>query len=193
MIAFKELFQAAKYDMIVQLDDDVHVISRRIAEKARDIFARNPDVKQLVGDVIQDKFTTGARPRMDSYEEYNQADGLFDGPIDGWFSIYHRSGLDLLLAAPYEKYFYLGAHMWLKFKSVGLRGCLCNKFKVFHICGPAYSQLFDMREFEIAKYFTVNNKSMAEFYRRNKLSGSVLDQVREQYIKNTEHLETFGI
>lgn len=191
MTAFRELFRAAKYDMIVQMDDDVLSISRHIAQKCAPIFDRNPKVKQLVADVIQDPFTTGARPGMESYQVYNLQDGLFDGAIDGWFSVYHRSALDILLDSPFQPYFYLGTHMWFKLKSLGMMGALCTKIKVFHACGPVYAQLFDLFQFEVEKFSRLGKEEMSKAY-----SGSLLDKnrlldVRVQYLKNIEHLEKF--
>lgn len=191
MVGFRELFRNARYDLITQIDDDVLAFSGGIAEKADGIFRRNPDVRQLVADVVQDRFTTGARPGMDAYKSYNPSDGLWDGPIDGWFSVYHRSALGELLATKYEKFFYLGSHMWLKLKSIGLMGALCTKFKVFHACGPKYAQLFDLLQFEVLKYSKLGQAQMAEAYAKAAAPEAELDEIRFQYLENLRHLETF--
>src|SRR5215471_12098375 len=54
MEAYPRLFHEARHELIVQIDDDVIAVSKRIAEQASDIFARFPRVKQLVADVWQD-------------------------------------------------------------------------------------------------------------------------------------------
>lgn len=191
MVGFRELFRNAKYDMITQVDDDVLCISRGIGEKAKTIFEKNPKVKQLVADVIQDQFTTGARPGMDAYKAYNSVDGLWDGPVDGWFSVYHRSILDELLASPFEKFFYLGSHMWLKLKSINLVGALCTKFKVFHICGPKYAQIFDMFQMEVAKFSGLGREAMAQAYAAATSGAKELDEIRSRYLLNVEELKRF--
>src|SRR4051794_23261548 len=61
MGAYRMLFRSARYPLIVQIDDDVICISRGIAERADRLFRRFPKVRQLVADVWQDEFTTGAR------------------------------------------------------------------------------------------------------------------------------------
>ncbi|MEE8586350.1 MAG: hypothetical protein V3T83_16005 [Acidobacteriota bacterium] len=90
--------------MAAQIDDDVIRVSPRIAEQALETFRRFPEVKQLTADVWQDRFTTGARPPMSAYTAYNQDYGLYEVPIDGWFSVYHRSVVPLILSLPPSLY-----------------------------------------------------------------------------------------
>src|SRR5207247_445742 len=106
MRAFRTLFRAARHPLVVQLDDDVVCISRGIAERAARLFAKHPRVRQIVADVWQDEYTTGARPPLAGYRVFDAHEGLYEGPIDGWFSIYHRSILPLVDALRYETYFY---------------------------------------------------------------------------------------
>jgi len=167
MAAFRNLFKKARYPMIVQTDDDVLCVSRNIAQKAWDIFKRRVEVRQLVADVWQDDWTMGARPKMGNYKVESAADGLYDGPIDGWFSIYHREALPALLAAPYAKYFYLGSWMKARLRAVhNMKGLLCRKFKVFHASGSRYAAAFGMTDFEVRKYRSVGRMEVAESYRK---------------------------
>lgn len=183
MNAYKELFLKAKYDLIVQLDDDVLLVSRKVAEIAAGIFERHPKVMQLVADVWQDEFTTGARPSIDQYREVDKADGLQDGPIDGWFSIYRRSILPLLLEAPYERYFFLGSFVREKLRISGLQGLLCRRMKVFHACGPIYARCFGYLDFEIEKFRSIGNHAAAKYYEivksREVDMGLVKNRIRE--------------
>ncbi len=162
MAAFMPLFKAAKYELITQLDDDVICVSRKIAEKAMEIFGRHFTVRQIVADTCQDQWTSGARPPMTQYQRIHE--GLYDGPMDGWFSIYHRSVLPLLMQAPYSKYVFLGAWMHARLPKSGFRGLLCTQMRVFHIAGPAYSIYFGMRDFEVKKYKSVGRKDLADWF-----------------------------
>ena len=165
MRAFKTLFQNAHYPMIVQTDDDVLCVSRRIAEKAWDIFQRRVEVRQIVADTFQDDWTNGARAGMGNYKLESAADGLYEGPIDGWFSIYHREALPALMAAPYSQYFYLGIWMRARLRAVhNMKGLLCTKFKVFHASGPYYAAAFGMTDFECRKYQAVGRHEVAKTY-----------------------------
>lgn len=165
MNSYRDLFLSATHDLIVQIDDDVLLVSREIAQIAADIFKRHPKVKQLVADVWQDEFTTGARPNISSYLSVSDQDGLMDGPIDGWFSIYHRSIMPMLLDAPYEKYFYLGSFVREKLRISGLQGLLCQRMKVFHACGPIYAKVFGYLDVEIEKYKSLGNEGILKAYR----------------------------
>lgn len=192
MAAYKMLFLNAKHELIAQVHDDVVCVSRRIAEKAHEIFKAHKDVKQIVADVIQDPFTTGGRPGDDAYQPFPGNDKLWVGPVDGWFSIYHKSILPTLVAAPYEPYFYLGSYVQMQLKASEKHGLLCKTMKVFHTAGPAYAHLFETVESEIRKYTFLGNKPMADLYRNMASDPTMIDQMARQYLKNVESLETFG-
>lgn len=164
MRAYADLFRAARYPLIVQIDDDVVCVSRGIAERAWDIFEAHPDVRQIVADVWQDDLTTGARPPLASYRLVDEAAGLYDGPIDGWFSIYHRSILPLLLSIPLAEYCFIGGAVRAALKRQRQRGLLCTQMKVFHTIGPAYASLFGMLDFEVAKYRRLGRTDIVHWY-----------------------------
>lgn len=191
MRAFKELFMAAKYDMIVQLDDDVLRVSEGIAEIAKGIFERHGTVRQLVADVVQDQFTTGAKGGPSSYALYNGGDRLYKGPIDGWFSIYHRSIMPILMESPYDLYFYLGAHVRGVLESRGMLGCLCGRMKVFHVAGPVYAHHYGLLDGEVQKFIRANMQGMADGYRKYGDKPHDRARVEEQLRKSMDHVDSF--
>lgn len=164
MTAYRELFRAARYPLIVQIDDDVVRVSRGIAERADRLFRRYPTVRQLVADVWQDEHTTGARPPLDQYRPFEAREGLMSGPIDGWFSVYHRSILPLLLALPYAPYFALGAAARGRLERRGQHGVLDLGMKVFHVIGPQYAEAFGMLDAEIEKYRRLGRADIVDWY-----------------------------
>lgn len=192
MSGYKMLFHNAKYDLITQVHDDVVCVSRKIAEIAAAIFNSHENVKQLVADVVQDAFTTGGRPGDAAYTPFDLDSGLYSGPIDGWFSIYHRSILGLLLEAPYQPYFYLGSYVQMQLRARAQEGLLCRKMKVFHIAGPAYARLFETVESEVRKYTQLGDKSRAELYASLTPDGTVIKQMSGEYKKSVAVLEKFG-
>jgi hypothetical protein len=167
MEAYGALFAAARGELVAQVDDDVVMVSPGIAEHAAAVFRRFPAVRQLTGDVWQDRFTTGARPPMHAYRALDRDWGLWDGPIDGWFSVYHRSVLSLAPAAG-GRYFALGGLMQQALRRRGLHGVLCTAFRVFHVIGPAYAWYFGMLEFEIAKYRSLGRGDVVAWYERER-------------------------
>jgi len=164
MKAYASLFQQSRYELIVQIDDDVITVSKKIAEQAHDIFSRFPQVKQLVADVWQDEYTTGARPPMSNYRAYQPDYGLYEGPIDGWFSVFQRSVLPLTQGLGNSSYFPLGAQLKHRLRASGSLGLLCTKFRVFHVIGPQYASYFGMLDFEIEKYRRLGRGDIVDWY-----------------------------
>jgi hypothetical protein len=164
MRAYASLFRAARYPLITQIDDDVICISRCIAERADRLFRRFPAVRQLVADVWQDEHTTGARPPLDHYRAFDGSEGLYSGPIDGWFAVYHRSILPLLLGLPFAEYFPCGGLVCAQLAQCGEHGLLDLGMKVFHVIGPAYADAFGMLDFEIAKYRRLGRLDIVAWY-----------------------------
>lgn len=164
MRAYRELFRAARFPLIVQIDDDVVRVSHGIAERAARLFEKFPDVRQLVADVWQDEHTTGARPPLAHYRVFDAAEGLYEGPIDGWFSIYHRSILPILDSLPYSGYFGIGGTVHSRLRAENRRGVLDTGMKVFHVIGPAYASYFDMLDAEIEKYRRIGRNDCVKWY-----------------------------
>ena len=162
MQAYPLLFAESQYDLIAQIDDDVVAVSRNIAEYAAEVFCKFPSVKQLVADVWQDDYTTGARPPMSSYRAVEP--DLYEGPIDGWFSVFHRSVLPLAQSRYGDIYFPLGALLRNRLRETGRLGLLCTKFKVFHVIGPQYVSYFGMLDFEIEKYRRLGRHEIVNWY-----------------------------
>ena len=164
MQAYPLMFQEAKCELIAQIDDDVVAVSRNIAEYGSEVFSKFPSVKQLVADVWQDDYTTGARPPMCNYRAYEPEYGLYDGPIDGWFSVFHRSVLPLAQVRYGDIYFPLGGLLRNRLREIGMLGLLCTKFKVFHVIGPQYASHFGMLDFEVEKYRKLGRADIVSWY-----------------------------
>jgi hypothetical protein len=147
MRAYAELFRAARYPLITQIDDDVVRVSRGIAERAARLFDHFLSVRQLVADVRPDEHTTSACP----LPAFDRRQGLYHGPIAGWFSVYHQSILPLLLGLPFAPYFALGGTVPATCPA-RTHALLDLGMKVFHVIGRAYADAFGMLEVEIEKY-----------------------------------------
>lgn len=164
MRAYTPLFGAARYPLIAQIDDDVVCIGHGIAERAARLFRRFPAVRQLVTDVWQDEYTTGARPPLDQYRVFDADEQLHDGPIDGWFSVYHHSIQPLLASLPTAHYLGIGAAVHALLRQRGQYGLLDLGSKVFHVIGPAYADAFGMLDVEIEKYRHLGRMEIVAWY-----------------------------
>jgi len=107
---------------------------------------------------------------MTSYRAFEPEYGLYDGPIDGWFSVFHRSALPLIPATYGSTYFHLGAFLQSRLAASGNLGLLCTKFKVFHVIGPQYVSYFGMLDFEIEKYRNLGRTELVSWYENGKKS-----------------------
>jgi hypothetical protein len=164
MQGYRILFEQAKYEMVAQVDEHVILIQNGIAEKAAAIFKKHKDVKMIVADVIQDKYTDGARPPMDQYKAVDDANGLYDGPVDGWFAIYDKALFPGLYDVNYDRSFFLGS--WARGKAISMkyRGLLCTQMKVFYAYGPAYAEMFGTRKEEAERIRYFGNHELAALY-----------------------------
>ena len=165
MAAYFHLFAESRFEMVVQIDDDVVCVSQKIAETAQEIFTRFPQVGMLAADVWQDDYTTGARPPMEHYRVFNSEEGLYDGPIDGWFAIYRRASLrSVCRYIQPRRYLCLGLLIKRHLRRSGLHGLLCTRLKVFHVIGPEYASYFGMLDFEIEKYRSLGRTDIVQWY-----------------------------
>jgi glycosyltransferase involved in cell wall biosynthesis len=164
MAAYPHLFSASRGEMVAQIDDDVICVSPRIAETAKEIFDRFPEVGMLTADVWQDEYTTGARPPLDQYQLFDREFGLYDGPIDGWFAVYRKSSLAACSDIRPGRYFSLGCAVKGRLGAMGQRGLLCTRMKVFHVTDPAYVAHFGMLDAEVAKYRLIGRQDQVDVY-----------------------------
>lgn len=170
MMGYRVLFEHAQYDMIAQVDEHIILMSNGIPERVDAIFKKHKDVKMVVSDVVQDKYTDGARPPMDQYKLVDEGMGLYDGPVDGWFAVYHRDLVPGLLDAPYERLFFLGS--WARGKAISMKwkGLICTRMKVFHAYGQAYAEMFGSRLEEADRIRRFGNHALADIYQGAALS-----------------------
>lgn len=169
MAAYPLLFSSSRFEMVVQIDDDVICISPRLAETASEILTRFPRVGMLTADTWQDDYTNGARPPMEAYREVDRACGLFDGPIDGWFAIYRRSSLRLCALPNRGRYHALGGAIKQQLRRHGQDAFLCTRIRVFHVTGPQYASYFGALESEIEKYARLGLHELVDCYRRQQI------------------------
>jgi hypothetical protein len=165
MTAYFHLFAQSRFEMVVQIDDDVVCVSPNIAETAQEIFTRFPTVGMLTADVWQDDYTTGARPPMEHYRPFDTEYGLYEGPIDGWFAVYRKTALQRVCnyIRP-GRYICLGVHIKNRIRRYGSLGLLCTRMKVFHVIGPEYASYFGMLDFEIEKYRSLGRQEIVKWY-----------------------------
>jgi hypothetical protein len=171
MAAFKHLIEAARGDFLVQLEDDVLFISPNASTIATGILDRNPKIGMLSAEVWQDEISNGGHPRPEHYTCVDAVNQLFEGPIDGGFSVYPKRFTPQLLESGFRTYFGLGSGMHVRLGKIGVKAYKCRRMRIFHIIGATYHSLFaGMVQFEIEKYRRVGHRGMVEVYEREMAS-----------------------
>lgn len=165
MAAFRPLVEQSRGAYLVQVEDDVLCLSHNAGAIAREIMERRPEVGMISADVWQDEISNGGHPTAEAYRKIDDGDQLYEGPIDGGFSVYPRKYLHLLMGASFRKYFGFGCGMHERLMQAGLKAYKCRRMRIFHLMGPEYASYFPgMLDFEIAKYAAVGHTKMVGLY-----------------------------
>lgn len=194
MAAFGNVIAQARGRILVQVEDDVLLISRHGVEVVEDVFQRYPAVQMVGAHVWQDEYTTGARPPVKLYNPMVPAEGLYEGPIDGGFTFYRRELAEAMMDQPMRKYFGLGVGTHLKLIRAGERqkGWLSLKIRMFHVHGPIYHSCFPgMLDFEISKYRSIQYMDIAQVYEDAKSSLPPAEVLQSRLKEIQELFETF--
>jgi hypothetical protein len=161
MRALKDCFQQAKGTIITQIDDDVIEMSAGTPEAAQFIFEKRPGIRHLSAMMWEDKYCYFKPPWIDKCKSIDPAMDLYHGPIDGWFSMYHRDLRDLLLSFSYDKRALSTGWIMsqrLGAKKDGPKSALCRAMKVFHVKAPAYLNYYDLFETQLWKFEQLGQK-----------------------------------
>jgi len=190
MAAFRPMIAESAGDMLVQLDDDVIMISRRAVEIAREALAARKDLGMVVASVWQDEYTSGAHGRPCDYVLKDESLCLYEGNIDGGLTFYPRESLGALMKCSFAKYGGLGAETLYHLGLEGKVGYLSRRIKMFHLHGPVYHWYFNHLEEEIQKYRAVGLNATADVYERH--SGYPQRQKLAEKLKEIEaHFDSF--
>jgi hypothetical protein len=72
------------------MDDDVLAVSKGWDRATIDAFDRFPRLGFLAMNVVQDKYTNGAKPKISKYAETTVSDTTIEiGPTGAWFTAGH--------------------------------------------------------------------------------------------------------
>jgi glycosyltransferase involved in cell wall biosynthesis len=84
-------FLLAKYHYLVDVDDDILAVSKGWDQAAAKAFSVIPRLGFLALNVVQDKYTNGAKPDLVNYSESIFAGTTIEtGPVGGWFTVTTR-------------------------------------------------------------------------------------------------------
>ncbi len=169
--AYKELFNKAKGDYIIDVDDDVLEFPLHFDKAMVEYMKEYTDYGFLALNVLQNEYTNGAKPSDSSYVEDARGGNVVQkGPAGGWCACFRKrdyrkiqiffnvaslsfkNGEDAMLASLFRKV--------LKLKSGIIKSQVC-----FHATGAYYAKKYGHLEREIEKYSSNQLDSLAEHYK----------------------------
>ena len=167
---YKRLFNAARGEYIVVVDDDVLEFPPVLDTLFADYMRMFPEYGYIGLNVVQNEHTNGARPGPEQYVE-DTRDGrtLLEGPTGGWCACFRRSDYRRLwwkvlftrfdMRQSEDSFLSANFRRWLSLKSGIIRDAVC-----FHASGPYYASQFGHLDREIEKYQRAKLDTLAEQY-----------------------------
>jgi len=169
--AYKNLFNKAKGEYIIEIDDDVIEFPQHFDKTMVDYMNTYTDYGFVALNVIQNEHTNGAKPDDSQYTEDVRGDKIIQqGPTGGWCTCFRkrdyrkirlyfnlmplsfRRGEDGTLSGLFGKY--------LRLKSGIIKNQVC-----FHATGPYYANQYDHLAREIEKYEINKFGELADLYK----------------------------
>jgi GT2 family glycosyltransferase/tetratricopeptide (TPR) repeat protein len=166
---YKELFEQAKGEIIIVIDDDVIELPRHFDKEFEKYFEEFPDYGYLGLNVVQNEMTNGAKPDDSFYRDDRRGERIVqEGPVVGCCAAIKRKTFIELDG-------FKGYHLSMKLvedgvlchkiKKLGLRTGIIKGVRCFHASGPAYSQQFGYLERDIRKYEEQEMTDFVKSYR----------------------------
>ncbi len=155
---YKRLLNGAKGDHIVVIDDDVLEFPHNFDKIMVDYLNVADNFGFLALDVVQNKYTNGAKPEQKHYSDLRVRDKIIsEGPTGGWCAILRKKDFDRIKIR-----FNIGKMnmsrsedariAWLMRSKLGLRSGIIKDVKCLHACGEYYSKKYGYLERDKQKY-----------------------------------------
>ena len=153
---YARAFLSARYGYLVEADDDVLAVPRGWDREMDRAFRTIPRLGYCALDVVQDRYTNGAKPLPAAYQEETH-DGvtLLIGPTGGWFAgttrrIYDRVvGFIYRPSKPFQRE---DGYYCDRMHGAGYRVRILKGVRVYHACGEKWNAAFGYHRVWKEKY-----------------------------------------
>ncbi|TDO21420.1 glycosyltransferase family 2 protein [Pedobacter duraquae] len=169
--AYKKLFGMAKGEYVVIVDDDVLSFPKGLDDIFVDYMNAFPDYGFIALNVIQDKFTKGAKPPQENYTDDVRGDKIIEkGPTGGWCACfrkkqYNKVRLRFIFTNLDMKQSEDGLLSHLMLRRLKLKSGLIKNELCLHACGPHYAKVYGHMERELEKYEKSGLQHIVEEYK----------------------------
>jgi len=149
-------FLQARYKYLVDMDDDILALSKGWDHAAIDAFRRFPRLGFLAMNVVQDKYTNGAKKGISEYRESVVSDTTIEiGPTGGWFAVTTRAIYDEVggfIFRPYKPFLPEDGKYIRKLSKRGYFAGILKKKFVYHASGPYWNGAYGYNRIWNEKY-----------------------------------------
>jgi glycosyltransferase involved in cell wall biosynthesis len=170
--SYKKLFNYAKGDQIVIVDDDVLAFPNELDNIFTDYMQTFPHYGFIALNVIQNEFTNGAKPGPEHYtEETVNGKTIEFGPTGGWCACFRKSDykkiwLKVAFANLNMKNSEDGFLARSLHKKLGLKSGIIKNQVCFHATGPYYAKQYGHLDREIEKYKQSGLQELVDSYEK---------------------------
>jgi glycosyltransferase involved in cell wall biosynthesis len=149
-------FLQARYQYLVCMDDDVLALSSGWDRATVEAYQRFPRLGFLAMNVVQDKYTNGAKPDLSNYSELTASDTTIQvGPAGAWFAVTPRSVYNEVggfIFRPYKPYQLHDGKYIRKLAPKGYFAGILKKAVVYHATGPYWAAAYGYKKMWEVKY-----------------------------------------
>jgi glycosyltransferase involved in cell wall biosynthesis len=149
-------FLQARRKYLVCMDDDVLALSNQWDQATIDAFERFPRLGFLAMNVVQDKYTNGAKPDISKYSESTASDTTIElGPTGAWFAVTTRSIYNEVggfIFRPYKPYQLHDGKYIRKLSRKGYFAGILKKSFIYHATGPYWAAAYGYKKMWEVKY-----------------------------------------
>jgi glycosyltransferase involved in cell wall biosynthesis len=149
-------FLRAHYRYLVCMDDDVLALSSGWDQATIDAFQRFPRLGFLAMNVVQDKYTNGAKPDISQYSESTACDTTIErGPTGAWFAVTTRAIYNEVggfIFRPHKPYQLHDGNYIRKLSKRGYFAGILKNSMVYHAAGPYWAAAYGYKQMWEVKY-----------------------------------------
>jgi glycosyltransferase involved in cell wall biosynthesis len=149
-------FLRAHYKYLVCMDDDVLALSSGWDRATIDAFQRFPRLGFLAMNVVQDKYTNGAKPDISRYSESTVSDTTIElGPAGAWFAVTTRAIYNEVggfIFRPHKPYQLHDGKYISNLSRCGYFAGILKKSVVYHATGPYWAAAYGYQKMWELKY-----------------------------------------
>ena len=149
-------FLQARYNYLVDMDDDILALSKGWDQATIAAFRNFPRLGFLAMNVVQDKYTNGAKKGISEYRESVVSDTTIEiGPTGGWFAVTTRAIYDEVggfIFRPYKPFLPEDGKYIRKLSKRGYFAGILKKKFVYHASGPYWNGAYGYNKIWDEKY-----------------------------------------